>query len=160
MADENTKSIQDTAAEAEQPAEGEKKFTQADVDRIVKKRLHEDRTRKEPEQADEPAAAAALDTRETELQREARLDCREYLADRGYPAGLLDILDTSDKKAFSKNADALADLFQKHFQDRAAAQRRPAPPLADLEPRSSSARMIGSEALRHKPKGKYYMEGD
>ena len=57
--------------------QGEKLFTQADVDRIVGDRLARVKRDK------------ATDERETALKaKEARLNCREFLFDKKYPAEL------------------------------------------------------------------------
>lgn len=169
MADEKTMDIQDKAVEAEQPAEGEKKFTQADVDRIVKKRLHEERTRKDAEQPAEPTAdqdddAGAADEREALLNlRETKLDCREYIVERGYPARLLDILDTSDKEKFIQDADALRDMFEPYFREKVFHTNRRAAPLRDPEAGSlhdAVRRAVGGDDYKHTPKNKYFTGDD
>lgn len=67
-----------------------KAFTQDEVNRIVSERLARDR-------ADRAAAPSPADEREQALKaREARLDCRDYLDSKKYPAALLDVLDTAD----------------------------------------------------------------
>ena len=89
--------------------QGEKLFTQDDVNRIVSERLARERAKAEP---------AAIDERETALKaREARLDCRDYLEElsKGGKAassvlGLLDILDTTDSEKFKKTVTALLEL--------------------------------------------------
>lgn len=81
--------------------QGEKRFTQDDVNRIVSDRLARERAKAEP------------DTREAELKaREARMDCREFLSDKKYPTDLLDILPTADVEAFKTSVEKLAGLFQ------------------------------------------------
>ena len=91
---------------------GGKTFTQEDVNRIVSERLARDR-------ADRAAAPSPADDRERDLKaREARLDCREYLASQGHPVELLDILDTSDVDKFKASADRLRELFGAQPQSR------------------------------------------
>ena len=88
---------------------GERLFTQDDVNRIVSERLARERQKTEP---------AAVDVREAELKaRESRLDCRDYLEDlvkggkaASGVAGLIDVLDTSDKEKFQKTVNALLEL--------------------------------------------------
>ena len=81
--------------------QGEKMFTQSDLDRIVSERLA--RAKKDK----------ATDERETALKaRESRLDCRDFLSDKKYPAKLLDILDTTDAESFKSKVELLADLFR------------------------------------------------
>lgn len=89
--------------------QGQKVFTQDDVNRIVSERLARERAKAEP---------TAIDERETALKaREARLDCRDYLEElsKGGKAassvlGLLDILDTADSEKFKKTVAALLEL--------------------------------------------------
>lgn len=81
--------------------QGEKLFTQADLNRIVGERL----ARAKRETAD--------DAREAELKaRENRLDCREFLSDKKYPSELLDILPTADVETFKASVEQLAGLFR------------------------------------------------
>ncbi len=85
--------------------QGEKLFTQDDVNRIVSDRLARERAKAEPSPEDE---------READLKaREARMDCREFLSDKKYPADLLDILPTADVEAFKVSVEKLAGLFQR-----------------------------------------------
>lgn len=89
--------------------QGEKMFTQADVNRIVSERLAREKAKAEP---------SAIDERENQLKaREARLECRDYLDElskSGKAAsavrGLLDILDTADSEKFKKTVSALLEL--------------------------------------------------
>ena len=89
--------------------QGEKLFSQADVNRIVSERLAREKAKAEP---------TAIDERETALKaREARLDCRDYLEElsKGGKAassvlGLLDILDTTDSEKFKQTVSALLEL--------------------------------------------------
>ena len=89
--------------------QGEKMFSQADVNRIVSERLAREKAKAEP---------TAIDERETALKaREARLDCRDYLEElsKGGKAassvlGLLDIRDTGDSEKFKQTVSALLEL--------------------------------------------------
>ena len=86
--------------------QGEKLFTQADVDRIVGDRLARVKRDK------------ATDERETALKaKEARLNCREFLFDKKYPAELLDILPTADVDTFKASVEKLAALFRSMEDD-------------------------------------------
>lgn len=81
-----------------------KMFTQEDVNKIVSERLARDREKRTAQQQD--------DTREQALKaRESKLDCREYLTEKKYPAELLDVLDTSDVEKFKAAADKLQTIF-------------------------------------------------
>lgn len=84
---------------------GGKTFTQDEVNRIVSERLARDR-------ADRAAAPSPADEREQALKaREARLDCRDYLDSKKYPAALLDVLDTSDVDKFKAAVDTMIGRF-------------------------------------------------
>lgn len=92
----------------------EKLFTQEDVNRIVSERLARERAKAEP---------SPDDAREADLKaREARLSCREYIAEGGYPVDLLELFDTTDAERFKaavEKLDKLVDLPSNH--------RRPTP---------------------------------
>ena len=96
--------------------QGEKLFTQDDVNRIVSDRLARERAKAEP---------SPEDTREADLRaREARLDCREFISAEGYPTALLELFDTTDAakfKATVEKLDSIVDLPSNH--------RRPVPRL-------------------------------
>ena len=97
--------------------EPEKKFTQADVDRIVKERL------KRKADKDESESNAQFQQREAELlQKESRLACKEYLLDNRYPSELLDVIDTSDFEEFKAKANTVLSVMK-------SMQARPSAPL-------------------------------
>lgn len=78
-------------------------FTQEEVNRIVADRLARERAKAEPSPANEREQALKA--------REAKLDCREYLDAQGYPAALLDVLDSSDTTKFKAAVDKLVKAF-------------------------------------------------
>lgn len=80
---------------------GGKTFTQEEVNRIVSDRLAREREKQPKDDEREQALKA----------REARLDCRDYLDSKKYPASLLDVLDSSDVEKFKSTADALVGRF-------------------------------------------------
>ena len=83
---------------------GGRTFTQDEVNRIVSERLARER--------EKLTGQTKKDEREKALEaREARLDCREYLDTKGYPAALLEVLDSSDTAKFKAAADKLVELF-------------------------------------------------
>ena len=115
--------------------EQEKRFTQSDVDRIVKERL------KRAERTADSAQVDELNAQRAELtQRQNRLECREYLLNSGYAPELLEILDTSDPEKFKSSAGKLQRLID--------AEKRKAQPVApmrgDPDPSGGSRR----DALR------------
>lgn len=79
-------------------------FTQEEVNKIVSDRLNREREKLQD--------GGRTDEREQALKaREARLDCREYLSTQGYPAALLDVLDSTDAGKFKAAADKLMKAF-------------------------------------------------
>lgn len=103
MDNENTKAInqQPTNSTPEETG-GSKTFTQEEVNRIVSERLAKEKAKAEPKEDEREQALKA---------RESRLDCREYIANKGYPIELLDMLDTSDAEKFRASVDKLVQLF-------------------------------------------------
>lgn len=82
---------------------GGKMFTQDEVNKIVSERLARDREKRATQQDD---------TKEQALKaRESKLDCREYLNEKKYPAELLDILDTSDVEQFKAAVDKIQAIY-------------------------------------------------
>lgn len=90
------------------PAEGsgERLFTQDDVNRIVQDRLSRVKTDSAPQFADKEKELA---------QREARLNCREFLEETKYPAALLEILDTTDFEKFKTTVNLMAEKLPNAF---------------------------------------------
>lgn len=90
------------ATQTPEESGGEKLFTQADLDRIIGERLQREREKAQP---------TAADQREVDLRtRESKMDCREFVTEKGYPAGLLDVLDTSDFAKFQNIVQKLDEL--------------------------------------------------
>lgn len=84
----------------------EKKFSQREVNEIIRVRLERERAKLQPK---EPTEAEIMqqeaEQKQKELDaRESRLTCKAYLLDSGYPSELLDVLDTSDPDAFKDRA--------------------------------------------------------
>ena len=77
----------------------ERTFTQEEVNRIVSERLAREREKMAPSEADQ---------REKEL---TALACKEYINAKGYPAELLEVLDTSDAERFKGAVKKLLQLF-------------------------------------------------
>ena len=99
---ENTRDLE-TAAKANpgvNGGNGSKTFTQEEVNRIVSERLAREREKPVDEEREKQLKA-----------REARLDCRDYLDSKKYPAKLLDLLDSSDVERFKTAVDAIVEGF-------------------------------------------------
>ena len=130
----------------ENGGQGEKLFTQADVDRIIGERLKRVRLEKQD--------VAELEAREKAVAaRESALKCREYLADNGYPAELLDVIDTSDADEFGRRADKAYSAISGMMK---AAPVRRAAPLRDFEPvytgKEEGIRSAFSPGRKHTPR--------
>ena len=108
---ENTKTNQVNQEQATPQANGqtEKLFTQDELNRILTERLKREQmkyiraanTRVQQKEAE-------LIEREKKLAaREMRLNCREYVKEKGFPAEQLDALNTCDFEGFKKKADGI-----------------------------------------------------
>lgn len=97
----NTEQTATTPTPEASGGQGEKLFTQADLDRIIG-----DRLARAKRDTDNDKREAAL------RERENRLTCREFLSDGKFPAELADILPTVDVEAFKTNVGKLAGLFR------------------------------------------------
>ncbi|WP_312159323.1 hypothetical protein [Oscillibacter sp.] len=81
----------DTTHPEDNGASSGKTFTQEEVNKIVAERLARERTKAQPTESDQKAAA--LDAKEKEFaHREMMSEFKETVAARGYPKGLADVL--------------------------------------------------------------------
>lgn len=79
---------------------GEKTFTQEEVNKIVSDRLKRESDK----------ATSALDTREKDLkEREMRLNAREALSEKNLPLDLLDVINYNDEESLQKSIDILTN---------------------------------------------------
>lgn len=102
MEDNNKPQPEQTHPEDNGVAPG-KTFTQEEVNRIVSDRLARER---------EKAAPPPEDEREKALNaREAKVNSREYIAEKGYPQKLLEVFDPSDFDKFKAQTEALIRIF-------------------------------------------------
>ena len=86
------------------PANGEKTFTQEDVNRIVGERLAKEKSK----------ADAALAERESQLaKRELMMTAREKISKMGLPVELLDALEMSSAEALDKSLNIVKTVFDK-----------------------------------------------
>ena len=102
MSESNKNVPQQSNTQPEANGGGERMFTQDEVNRIVGERLERERAKAQP-------TAEEIRTRELN-ERESKLSCREYLAEKGYRAELLDILKTDDAEHFKQTVDKLIAL--------------------------------------------------
>lgn len=84
------------------PATGERTFTQDDVNRIVGERLAKEKARQD----------ASFAEREQELsRREALFELKDQLKEMGLPSELLPVLNVHDKPALDKALEALKNYI-------------------------------------------------
>lgn len=87
------------------PEAGERTFTQDDVNRILSKRIAEEKAKSDAALAEKEQLFAE---RERELaNREALVDLKDQLKEKGLPAELLPVLNVQDKAALKTALDAL-----------------------------------------------------
>lgn len=97
----NTNTVEEKQRTTQPEENGEKTFTQEDVNRIVGERLAKDRAK----------GTADLEKRELELQaRELAMTAREILAEKGLPKDLADILKYSDEDSLTSAVDRILKL--------------------------------------------------
>lgn len=85
--------------------QGEKTFTQEDVNRIVQERLAKEKSKGTGNAGDE------LEKRAAELDmRERRLTAREKLRENGLPDYLVDALNMNTDEAFQKSMEAILKM--------------------------------------------------
>ena len=107
-------------AQGEQGAEGqeqpEKKYTDADVDRIIAKKIAAERKRMqklfEGEQQE-----SEIEKRERDVtRRELMADAKDALIGDGLPSSLASVLDYSDKEAYEKSYQEVTGIFREAMQ--------------------------------------------
>jgi len=91
----------------------EKKHTDADIDRIIKRRLAQERRRFEKLAQNEGTGyLAELVEREQQiLQRELRADAKEYMIDNDVPCEALDLLNYSSEEDYKKSLESIEKLM-------------------------------------------------
>lgn len=102
--------------------QAEKKYTDADVDAIVSKKLGRERARVAKMQ-ERQQHESALDRREHELDiRERKADARDVLQSRGLPKSLCELLDYSSDESY-KASLAAADALVQEIRETVARER-------------------------------------
>ena len=93
------------------PATGERTFTQEQVNAIVSERLAKEKQKGENAFAEREQQFAE---REKALaNREALIDLKDQLKEKGLPAELLPVLNVQDKEALQTALDALSDYIER-----------------------------------------------
>ena len=94
----------------ESGGQGEKFFTQDEVNRIVADRLARERAKNQPSEADIKLLEAEAKLKEA-TEKERRIECREYLVANNFPVGLEYFLDTSSLPAFKDAVKGVLSVF-------------------------------------------------
>ena len=98
------------------PATGERTFTQEQVNAIVSERLSKEKQKGETALAEREKQFAE---REQALaNREALIDLKDQLKEKGLPAELLPVLNVQDKEALKTALDALDNYIARKIEDR------------------------------------------
>lgn len=120
---EGTEETQAAGVEGQAGAQGvegqgqpEKKYTDADVDRIIAKKIAAERKRMqklfEGEQQE-----SEIEKRERDVtRRELMADAKDALVNDGLPSSLAKILDYSDKEAYEKSYEEVSGIFREAMQ--------------------------------------------
>lgn len=88
----------------------EKKYTDADVDRIVKKKIANERKRMQ-KLFNEEQQESDLDRRERELtKRELKADARDAISESGLPPCVADILNYNSKEEYESSLSTVFDV--------------------------------------------------
>lgn len=113
--------LQDEAgADPDQESRQELKYTDADVDKIVQRRLARERAKIDKEQK-EKAREDALTAREHAIEvRERKNSARDYFREHrdaygSIPESTFDFLDYSSDEALDKSMEAMGKLLQDHL---------------------------------------------
>lgn len=98
------------------PTNGERTFTQEEVNRIVSDRLSKERAKGESSFAEREQQFAE---REKQLaNREALLDLKDQLKEMGLPAELLPVLNVQDREALNKALEAMKTYIDEKSKDK------------------------------------------
>lgn len=114
--------VQDTGTEEQAGDQGgergepesqqEKKYTDAEVDRIIARKIAAERKRMS-KLFNEEQAENELEIRERNvLRRELMADAKDTLVDQGLPSSLANLMDYSDKDSFDKSFKEVTEIFR------------------------------------------------
>lgn len=104
--------------QGEQEQQPEKKYTDADVDRIVAKKIAAERKRLE-KLFHEEQQMSDIEIRERNvLLRELKVDAHEMFAERGIPTSLAAVLNYDSKEKLIESLEAVDKAFQEALQEK------------------------------------------
>lgn len=115
--------------QTQNPAAGDRTFSQDDVNRIVQERLAKEKEK----------GTADLLKREQDLQaRELRMNAREKLTAAGLPVELMEALNCTSEETMEKSITLITDHIKKAAQD-----AKPLPRLVGVTPGASKPGLMG-----------------
>lgn len=104
MENTNMNTVEEQQVTTQPKGNGEKTFTQEDVNRIVGERLAKEKAKNSGE--------ADFAKREQELaRRELHMTAKEMLSEKGLPLQLIDALNCTDKETLEKSITTLEKVF-------------------------------------------------
>lgn len=141
--------------ESEEAQEPEKKYTDADVDRIIKKKIAIERKRMQ-KMLDEEQQESEIEIRERNvLKRELMADAKDALVDMGLPSTLSSLMDYSNQEAYEKSFEAVTSVFNEAVMQGVKMRLAGRPPIRGT---GSSSKEISREKALHDafaPKARY-----
>lgn len=131
-------------AQGQENGQGQpKKYTDADVDKIIARKIAAER-RRAAKQAEEEQQESDLQHREKELaKRELRADARDELTEKGLPLCVADILNYDSKEGYGQSMEAVlavVDELRKAWELERATGTTPRMYRNDGDPLSQAVR--------------------
>lgn len=111
---EGTEEAQAASAEDQAGAQGnqEKKYTDADVDRIIARKIAAERN-KSQKLLEKEQQESEIERRERDVQRrELTVEAKEKLAGEGLPGSLAEIMNYGSKEEFSQSYEKVTAVFR------------------------------------------------
>lgn len=126
MSAEGAEDVQAASAEeqagtqGEQSEEGqeqpEKKYTDADVDRIIAKKIAAERKRMQRLFEDEQQESEIEKRERDVIRRELMADARDALINEGFPSSLAKVIDYSNRESYEKSYKEVTEVFREAMQ--------------------------------------------
>ena len=140
---EQTTEAQDAGAEDQAGVQGEqvkdgqnqpeKKYTDAEVDRIIAKKIAAERKRMQ-KLFNEEQQESELEIRERNvLRRELMADAKDALISSGLPSSLAKVIDYSDKESYEKSYEEVTAIFREAMQQEYKRRFSGRPPHARMD---------------------------
>lgn len=105
------------SGESQEPVEQAKKYTDADVDKIIAKKIAKERERLQKLFV-EDQQESELDIRERKvLERELRADAKDALIQQGVPYTLANLMDYSSRENMESSMEEVVKIFRASVQD-------------------------------------------